>query len=82
MMKGENYKIQSGVVMPERYNKNIFKYPFKDMKVGDSFSAGKYSTKLATSVGAVAYHYVKTHGKEIKFSVRKHENEVRCWRIK
>ena len=72
-------KIDSNVEMPPVNTAR--RYPFKDMKVGDSFSAGEYSNVLAVSVRSCVNNYISRYGTTEKFTIRKHEEQVRCWRI-
>lgn len=74
------HKIEKGVKLPQKNS-----YPFKEMKVGDSFS---FDASLRQSVATNSIRYTKQYagiqGKS-KFSVRKDpldENKCRCWRIK
>ena len=55
------------------------KYPFKDMKIGDSFfvECDKPKTKKLSSILGCAGRC-----KPMKFTVRQVENGIRTWRIK
>lgn len=55
-------------------------YPFKEMKVGDSFLVPNPSTELSHSVRISSYGYGRNNNK--RFSVRKAEGGIRVWRIK
>lgn len=64
------YKIEKGIPIPE---KSRFKYPFRDMDVGDSvFIPGKKSDRIS---GAFFVHRPK------KFMCRKTDGGIRVWRI-
>lgn len=66
-------KIEKSVELP-KFNG---KYPFHEMEVGDSFACENQA--LVTSA---ANSYSKRHERKEKFSVRKHGDAFRCWRIK
>lgn len=57
------------------------KYPFKDMKVGDSFLLD--SNMKRTVVSIKCCQFAKKSNTGIKFTVRKLKNgDIRCWRVK
>lgn len=62
-------KIESNVPLPS-------KFPFAQMKVGDSFLAPPDINR--TSVSVSAKRFGTKHG--MKFTVRKVEQGFRCWR--
>ena len=69
------YKIEKDIPIPSRpYPVNV-KYPWADMKVGDSFLVGEDKTTIAKATAA-SHNYGRRHGK--KFSMRGN----RIWRIK
>lgn len=70
----EEFKIDSDVPYTSHLGK--LKYPFEDMKVGDSFLIKGNYMKVASS----ASWYGKRH--QQKFSVRRTEEGYRCWRLK
>lgn len=70
------YKIERNIPVPSRTGRPS-KYPFKDMKIGDSFAA---PSSLTSSVKTCAFRFAKNKGG--KFSFRVHDGKVRCWRIK
>ena len=63
-------KIESNIPMPTRF-------PFADMKVGDSFLAPEGTNKSLVAV------YASRHAKKTgtKFTVRRTPEGIRCWRI-
>lgn len=70
--------IEKKVKLPKRS-----KYPFGEMKVGDSFELGEYSTTKARSItGSIAYFKGLTKENcKMVFSARKTEdNKLRVWR--
>lgn len=69
------YQVQSNVAFPNEC-RGVRKYPFNKMEVGDSFAVEKENRHLCSNA---ASHHGRNHGK--KFSVRKHGDEYRCWRI-
>lgn len=59
-------------------------YPWADMKVGDSFSAGNYTRARACSIyGSISYFKgKKKSNKSKRFSIRKTEDgKIRVWRL-
>ncbi len=72
------WELSSNIDMPERSTKaGKSKYPFKDMKVGESvFFEGKTSLDKEC---VYAYNYGRKAGK--KFSARSVAGGVRIWRI-
>jgi hypothetical protein len=64
-------KIESGIPMPA-------KFPFAEMKVGDSFLVPEGMNK--STVAVYANRYAKKTG-YAKFTVRKTAEGYRCWRI-
>lgn len=68
---GGRMKVESGVPIPVRF-------PFADMKVGDSFSVP--ATTKRSTVNVSAKRYGDKHGQ--KFTVRiMPDRTLRCWRI-
>lgn len=57
------------------------KYPFPDLKVGNSFSTGKYNTDMHRNLNSLAAYYTKKLG--FIFTIRCDDNNcLRVWRIK
>ena len=73
------YKIENGVPMPKSGQGQICKYPFAEMKVGDSFAvAAGDLEKIRT---AASYFGRRI---ERKYAVRRIDpikGDYRCWRI-
>ena len=64
-------KVESGIPIPA-------KYPFAEMKVGDSFAVPPKINRSAVNVSAMRYG--RKHG--MKFTVRRTvDGTLRCWRI-
>lgn len=68
------------------WKKRKVKYPFRDMKVDDSFFVASKDIKskrrpIDVVAGAV-YAWVKSNKSDRKFSCRTVDNGVRVWRIK
>ena len=63
-------KIESGIPMPA-------KFPFAEMKVGDSFLVPDGTNRSTVAV------YANRHGKKTgtKFTLRRTPEGIRCWRI-
>jgi hypothetical protein len=71
----KDIKIDKGIPLPN--DGRLTKYPFKGMKIGDSFLFPEETTpnnaySLAISAGVRL---------KLKFSVRKTSEGYRCWRI-
>lgn len=71
----EDFKIESGIqiVRPGKWRK----YPFNEMKPGDSFLLNGSGNRNLIAGAASAFG--KVHGQ--KFSVRKTAEGYRCWRV-
>lgn len=74
-MKEKPIKIQKNIPIPENRGR-VNKYPWKDMKVGDSFLA----PAKANSLRQVAQVGGKVN--KMKFVVRQEGKKARCWRVK
>ncbi|MDE1170903.1 MAG: hypothetical protein PW734_06820 [Verrucomicrobium sp.] len=70
------YKIEKGIEISAK-RKNVTKYPFLEMEIGDSFV---FEKKNYRKVLSSASHSSKT-GKRFE-SRAISENEVRIWRVK
>lgn len=74
---GTKYKIESGVQMPKRGQ--ICKYPFAEMKVGDSFAvAASDRNRIQTAASKFGHRHAR------KYSIRcidPIKGDYRCWRI-
>lgn len=68
----ERVKIDRRVPLPAERGNNAAKFPWSDLKVGDSF----YSASAAARGGL--YNIAKRHG--IKITVRNEGDGVRVWR--
>jgi len=70
------YKIESGIPQPPSLSGRK-KYPLREMEVGDSFVVdADQHTRL---MSAVAY-FGKRNNR--KYSIRKVDGSLRCWRVK
>ena len=67
------YKIEKGVPKPSPVDLSKYKYPFRQMDVGDSF---KFGIGERFKVASSMHKYSK--GKPWKFEIQ----GDRCWRIK
>lgn len=80
-----NYKIEKGIEMPKTHY-GMVKFPFGDMKIGDSFRVGGYTPNLQTRVtsawGAWKSHNPIAKREDWKCATRKVGNQLRVWRIK
>ncbi|MGL6289923.1 MAG: hypothetical protein ACRC2H_04470 [Silanimonas sp.] len=75
------FNIESGVPLPKRGTVNRKrKYPFADMKVGDSF---KFPKADLSRVGAAARSFRKLGHKDWKFSIRNiSHDQSGLWRVR
>ena len=71
-----DFKIEKDIKCPEPRTRNL-KYPFDDMKCGDSFA---FNSDIYVRVSATASYYSKKDN--MKFSIRKDGDGYRCWRVK
>lgn len=74
------YKIEKGIAIPEPgagRKKGVSKYPFAQMKVGDSFFvAGKKQEKFHSAMACTR------RAQGFRFATRTVEGGIRIWRIK
>lgn len=70
------FKIDKNVPIPGRLGRHA-KYPFEQMRVGDSFEVPK---SQESGMRAAASQYGKQHN--VKFATRATKNGRRCWRVK
>lgn len=75
-----NYKIERNVPVPKSTAGARAKYPFREMKIGDSFFApatqGMNRNRIAS---AATYFGIRHPG--YRFSIRKVEGGWRVWRV-
>ncbi len=73
------FKIDREIKIP-----NVGKYPFREMKVGDSFLFNEdYSRRAMTKISNAGRNF-KNASKDCqhyKFATRKVDNKIRIWRI-
>lgn len=76
-------KIERAIELPESEGR-IRKYPYPDMKVGDSFIMFKKYNRANVQKASASYcNYSRMYtGGEWKFTQRKTEEGIRVWRIK
>ena len=75
-------KIDKNVPLPEKGTMITPKYPYKDMKIGDSFSVSLAKEPTAYNRINVATHkQQKTTNRRYTMRTIKSSNEVRVWRI-
>lgn len=55
------------------------RFPFYSMKIGDSFGF-PFDPGLRNTISVAAHFYAKRHPGR-RFSVRRKDGEIRCWRI-
>ena len=68
-------KIEKGITLPAKNVSHSTRYPFPDMKIGDSFAVPAEKMQAAASA---ASHYGKVHNQ--KFASRKNSSGLRIWR--
>ena len=72
-------KIERNVPMPLRRTGRPNKYPFSNMKVGDSFAITGGTTAINVRE---AIRYYRTKDAKARFVVRKFSpDQSRCWRV-
>lgn len=74
----QDIKIDKGIPCPPRGQHKASKYPWEDMKVGDSFLFPKHLGRQACYQSG-AYHNNKAGVK--KFVIRRTPEGYRCWRL-
>jgi hypothetical protein len=74
----DNIKIEKNIKIPAMYGR-YSKYPFGEMKVGDSFLIER-ADELG-NLRQAASHWARRNGGKAKFSIRKWEKAFRCWRV-
>jgi hypothetical protein len=76
-MTPATFTIDKDVPRPRPYTSRG-RYPFAQMKVGDSF---RFAKDGRARVSNAAIQFVRRHEPTWKFSVRLFEGGYRCWRI-
>ncbi len=74
-MSINGFKIEKGIAAPP-VGKVGPKFPFREMQIGDSFAVSIEDWKNTTSSASA---FGKYHNQ--KFTVRKHGDAYRCWRL-
>lgn len=74
------YAIEKNIAIPGISGPQ--KYPFREMKVGDSFIINDYSRLSMQKAGNAARNFAKKAGLNIKFCSRKEGDKIRIFRIK
>ena len=74
------YKIEKDIPAPLPNTKGVGKYPWREMKIGDSFFIPYADTNYSQVNSAPSYF--SRRNPEYKFTVRKVEGGYRIWRIK
>ncbi len=77
---GMAIRIESNVPLPGTRMGRLPKYPFKIMRVRDSFAIDR--EKDVPKVRQAACHFASNHGGRRKYSVLKTSRGYRCWRVK
>ena len=85
-MNSKKFEIKSGVPIPPRGRGRgaKYRYPWDQMKVGDSFDSGRKPPKKgkAVSLALNGTTWAKTRGKNWKFAQRTVNGSMHVWRIK
>jgi len=78
------FKIEKDIDIPKfgEFKKGRRKYPWENMKVGDSFLIESYSESRASTVLSAGQKWSNRRGGLIKFSSRKIRDDFRIFRIK
>lgn len=77
------FKVEKNIPVSKATWGKIYKYPFREMKIGDSFLLPKkefatYDQVMKVRTNCCAYG----RRNKVKFTVRKTEQGYRIWRIK
>ena len=72
----ERYRIESDIPLPSGVRR-ARRYPFKDMKIGDSFLV---KDRKAASVMSAVRRFMRQEGNGRAFTTRNVDGGVRCWR--
>jgi hypothetical protein len=72
------YRIERGIGIPPKTGSFVIKYPWRGMKVGDSFTV-PVKDLPASGAGAIRSS-ARSHG--FRAATRTQGNQVRAWRIK
>ncbi len=72
-------KVDKQKPIPERKRGPVSKYPFKDLKVGDSFLIPDKTKK--NGIYSSLAHFNKGRRKPIKITIRIEGDALRVWRI-
>lgn len=81
-------QIDSNIPVPEvriRHRGRVCKYPWADMKVGDSFAAeavGPNATSRTYYYRALAQSWAKRNSPDAEFVSAVHNNTIRVWRLR
>ncbi len=73
-------KIEKGIPCPYSAKADGLKYPFKEMKVGDSFLLSQEMNPM--SVRNCYFQFLYREKLGWKFTVKKTIEGYRCWRLK
>ena len=81
------FKIEKNIpLVRKKPSRNRTKYPFREMKIGDSFlypeKTGESKMRKAISLRISAAKYSAKTIKKMKLSIREVKEGVRCWRRK
>lgn len=79
-----NFKIENGIAIPDIQRGRPPKYPWKSMKVGDSFVFGDYNPYNRRKAANAVYAYMKTTKTQkcCVFIARRTKNHIRIFRTK
>lgn len=78
-----SFKIAKNIPLPQRMTAKKNKYPFSEMKKGDSFLFDKYTQRGMAIICQHANYFCKSRKPKWKFCTRKTDNGmIRVWRIK
>lgn len=80
-------RVDQGVPIPKMRRRGKpppFKYPWSEMKPGDSFLMpydGRAPGKAASSLTGLAHQFNRNNGKEWTWTTRREKGGVRIWRL-
>ena len=75
--------VENGIPVPRKPQGRAPLYPFAGMQVNDSFflACDGSPRPLVTRILVAARHYVAKHAPSARFTTRRVEGGVRCWRV-
>lgn len=82
MNKPSDYKIEKGIPVTEKKAGRQAKWPFRSMKVGDSFYVKHYTRDSMRAVSNAGRNYFRKMNPKLNVCARKEGTGFRIWVIK